>query len=359
MSTAARRRRGGLSLEAAVILPVVLLAAGIVVWLLQGIEAEIKLKGALDRTAAELSLISPLCDLLNQNVSAADDQAQDIQPQDIQPQDDQTYLSLWLDLSGSSLSTGELAAMMKELWPEAELQAFLSDAVFDLASSSLLGSLLQSRLDYWLDEAWSGQTGWLSRLGPRGLYLDWRLDRQQLWLCLSYQLSTPVGSCKRQIDTIVPLWIGSTKNSASPDGQIWLLDNFTRGQQLRQLFGSNLPADFPVIARFFQGEATAIKSMDLTAPSYRQEAVARQRIMTQISQLAAFRGAVRVSSGQSFCVEEECITSRRLLLIIPENSRQSWLDDLLSDLQQNAAAVGVSLEVARYGNSRRYQQEED
>ena len=53
-------RKGSLSLEAALVLPVILLLLLSFLGLQSAITAEIKLKGALDRTAAELALLSPM-----------------------------------------------------------------------------------------------------------------------------------------------------------------------------------------------------------------------------------------------------------------------------------------------------------
>ena len=334
-------RRGGLSLEAALVLPFILLLACLAAWLLQAIGAEIKLKGALDRTAAELSLLSPICELLNQ--AGADWQAK-------------------MAAAGTDTATSaalDCKSLLEDIWPEERRNDFLADAALDLASSTLLGSLLQSRLDYWLNETCAGQPAWLVRLGQRQLYLDWRLDRQQLWLCLAYDLATPAGISRRRIDVVVPLWIGRGEPAADAGDQIWLMDNFSRGKSLRQLFGANLPADFPVLARFDNGDATAIKSMDLTAPTYQNPDEIRFLIGRQISQLAVFPGAVRKRGDQVWRVAESDIQTRRLLLVIPQNCRQSWLPDLWRELTQLAATRDVSLDIRAYGSSARYTPAED
>ena len=57
-------RYGSLSLEAALVLPVILLLLVAFLAMQSAVTAEIKLKGALDRTAAELALLSPLAQVI-------------------------------------------------------------------------------------------------------------------------------------------------------------------------------------------------------------------------------------------------------------------------------------------------------
>jgi hypothetical protein len=287
-----------------------------------------------------LSLLSPACELLPQAAVPEAGQASG--------QDQAVPADSW-------------QAIFQEIMPAGQVQALLSDALLDLSSSALLGRLLQNRLDYWLDEFSAGQSGWLGRITRRSLYLDWRLDRQQLWIYLSFELKTPFGGVQRQTAAVVPLWIGSggERSEKAEADQVWLLDNFSRGQQLRRCLGGNLPADFPVIARFLSGEALSIKSMDLTAPSYQEASVVLDRIGRQINDLAAFQGAVHHRAQQTVAIAPAEITSRRLLLVIPDNCRQVWLESVLDEAARQAAAAGVSLEVMRQGSSARYAGPED
>ena len=311
------------------VMPLVLLVTASLIIALFCIETEIKVKGALDRTAAELSLISPAGILLSR--------------QDIDPESDSQVVAA-------------INQMLREISPDANLESVLSDLTLDLVSSAVIGDLLQKRLDYWLAESWSGQPGWAGRLGSRRLFLDWQVSRQQLYLCLSYDLVTPVGTFVRHTLAVVPLWIG--QNSRSDEGdeeEIWQLDNFSRGRRFRQLYGANLPDDFPVIASFSAGEAVMIKSIDLTAPTYKSEHEVRRTICRMIDDLSAFMGAQYVRSDQQVSITAESIKSRRLLLIIPENSRQSWLSNLLSEVAGYAEACSVILDVVSHGTSLRWQ----
>lgn len=321
-------KHGGLSLEAALIMPLVLMLTASLVVALYCFEAQIKIKGAMDRTAAELSLLSPACQLLEE---------------------------LNLGDLGISEKASELNTVIEEICPGESIESIMGDAMLDLASSVLVGKILQNRLDYWLGEAWSGQPGWAGCLGRRKLYLDWKTGSQQLWLCLSYQLKTPIGTMTRQANVVVPLWTGQKKLDSDEDADgIWQLDNFSRGRRLRELYGANLPYDFPVIARFSEGEALSIKSIDLTAPTYQDQETIRENLLEQIENLFLFNGADYYREKGSVSVSSQSITSRRLLLIIPGNCQQPWIDDFFMDMSSRAAAKSITLQIVRFGSSTRY-----
>lgn len=336
------RRRGSISLEAALVLPGVLLLLWFFLGLLLADTAEIKLKGALDRTAAEISMISPLARILENTPKTSG-----------QPDD------------GQSASTADLEQLVGELFPGFSLEKLGADLLLDASSTAMLGQLVQQRLNYWLAESEAGQPGWPGRqaalwsacLVSRHLYLDWQIDRQQLWLCLSYKLQTPLGRLTRETRCAVPLWIGrdrQTESAGQADDSVWLLDNFSRGQLLRQEMGGDLPYDFPVIASFDDGEAVSIKSMDLTAPGYQQESAANKQVMEHLDDLAAFAGAQYGKNGQNIAIDEEQIVRRRLILVIPANSGEEWLAGGPGLLQSYAAARNLTLEVVTRGNSSRY-----
>lgn len=341
-----RSERGSVSLEAALVLPGVLLLIWFFLGLLIADTAEIKLKGALDRTAAEISLLSPLARLLEYTPTDTGAQADGCE----------------------DTNAADLEQLVGELFPGFSLENLGADLLLDTSSTAILGQLVQQRLNYWLAEGEAGQPGWpggqtgiwSACLVSRNLYLDWQIDRQQLWLCLSYQLQTPLGRLTRETRCVVPLWIGrdrQTETDSQDDDSVWLLDNFSRGQLLRQEMGGDLPYDFPVIANFDDGEAVSIKSMDLTAPGYQQTSDANKQVMEHLDDLAAFTGAYYEKNGENVAIDEGQIVRRRLILVVPANSGEEWLAGGPELLQTYAAARNLTLEVVTHGNSSRYAQE--
>jgi hypothetical protein len=298
--------------------------------LIQGVTAEIKLRGALDRTAAELSLLSPLCSLL----------------------EDQ------------SVQESDLDQLLAGMLPGLSLTALARDLALDSTSTLAMGQAIQQRLAYWLDEAEAGQPGppgslgsaWRRQLTVGRLFLDWQLERQQLWLCLTYSLRTPLGPAARSVQCVVPLWIGRGERAATKQNydDIWLLDSFTRGQTFRTAMGGDLPYDFPVIAHMDGGTAVSIKSLDLTAPTYSQASAFSGQVVDYIERLAGFSGADYNKGGQQISISADAIQSRRLVLVVPENGAQDYLTASLAELASLATSRGVVLDVVRAGTSTRY-----
>lgn len=323
-------KRGGLSLEAAVVMPfVLLLTAGMIIGI-QCIEAEIIIKGALDRTAAELSLFTPagrLYDVLSSSSTG--------QEFPIEAQTEQNLATIWQDLKG---------------------EALLADLALDLTSTALAGPAIHQRLNDWLTRLMGDRRELCARVGERKLFLDWKLKKNQLWLCLSYKLKTPIMTFEKSTWSVVPLWLGRQEETNDAEAsEIWMLDNFSRGKRFRTLFGANLPDDFPVIARFEQGEAVMIKSIDLTAPTYQKQQYTEQHLERMIRRLAEFSGASYRKKDVTIQINAGTISQKRLLLIIPTNSSQQFLDTTIANLTSYAEAAQIRLQIVRYGKSERYQ----
>jgi hypothetical protein len=341
-----RRKHGSLALEAALTFPVMLVLTAQMISLVMLNQAEIILAGALDRTAAELSLVCPVGELLcgelvydawlpNQQ-GASPDQADQL-----------------ADSADAALTTpSQLGQILQGLWPGQDLRSMLKDAMLDLASSALLGRFIQYRLDFWLKEADSLCRSCEQCMLGRRLYLDWSDGQDKLWLCMSYQARTPLGILKRQVKSVVPVWpVHGSRNQIESADQIWQLDNFSRGKLLRQKYGGNLPYDFPVIAAFRQGEAISIKSADLTAPTYQQREEVEELVLIQLDRLAEFDGATYERQSVNIEITPAMIRSRRLILVIPENCNQAWLPECLMTMQAAAVSRAVSLDIVRYGRS--------
>ncbi|MEA4888222.1 MAG: hypothetical protein VB070_01970 [Clostridiaceae bacterium] len=352
-------RQGSLSLEAALIMPGVIMLIWFFISLMNGVMAEIKLKGAMDRTASELSLLSPLIQILEQ----ANNQLQQNEAGDAASQ------PAVMEAAGDQrAAVSDFNDLFSTVLPGFSWEEYAGDLLLDGSSTLLTGQLVLQRIDYWLDEAEAGQAGqlsgqnssWRACLSSVRLYLDWQLNQRQLWICMAYSLKTPFGALERQTQSVVPLWLGcddrQVNDEQSEKDAVWLLDPLNRGQLLRQKMGGDLPYDFPVIAQFDNGEAVSIKSMDLTAPGYQSETAATAQLAGHLDVLSLFQGTQYHKNGQNLVITADQIRSRRLLLVIPENCSQMWLDTTLTEWQNTAGARGVTLEIIRYGRSYRYKE---
>lgn len=332
------RRRGSIALEAAIAFPLIIALAWMLIAQIRVEKRRIQIEAALERTAGELSLISSLGALLS---------------------------DLPADSADSLTFPQPIRELVGEWFAGQSIRGLFARIGFDLGSTALAGPVILDRVRFWQREllvAGGGDSAFVERcLDEARLHLTWRPECRQLWLNLQVPLRTLAGTRVLRLHRVVPLWGFPDPPDISEPAQqetddIWSLDNFTRGRQFRSRYGANLPDDYPVIASYQDGSATSMKSVDYTAPTYRDPSQFTRRIQSEIKELAGFDGARYDKGGRQIDIQPERITSRRLVLILPENDEPGWLDSAISDAVRGAADAGVRLEVVRSGISARYQQ---
>lgn len=125
---------------------------------------------------------------------------------------------------------------------------------------------------------------------------------------------------------------------------VWSLSNFERGRIIRQVFGGNLPSNYPVIAKFESGNATMIKSLDHTAKTYQDVNNFSITIKNMVMELVEFNGrnygGVEVKAGD--------IKRRELLLVMPVNEMTPSQELALMEIRTYCLAKNVVFIVERY-----------
>ncbi|WP_433673862.1 hypothetical protein [Microbacterium gorillae] len=129
--------------------------------------------------------------------------------------------------------------------------------------------------------------------------------------------TVPVSGALKAMDDL------ANKLSSSP----WPLGPGPRGLEIEWWHGGNLPPGFPTIDRFIDGLAISMKTIDLTAPTYRSASGIRSVLRGYIRKLAAFKGGSL--SGRT--IDELEIEGRMLYVVVPRKS-------LMSPEQQAALA---------------------
>jgi hypothetical protein len=153
----------------------------------------------------------------------------------------------------------------------------------------------------------------------------------------------------------VKAWMGGDEKTGVLDDDksekedIWSLGNFQRGLKLRSKFGANLPTSFPVIARYENGKAVMIKSMDLTAASYQTAVNTERTLKGYINELSEYKGQNKPWGSENILIRGEDIKQKELLLIIPENDPGESNNRVLVNMKEYARSRGVSLIVEKYG----------
>lgn len=149
----------------------------------------------------------------------------------------------------------------------------------------------------------------------------------------------------------VKAWMGGDESTGVLEeaaDDLWSLTNFQRGRKIQRLFGGNLPYNFPVISKFENGKAVMIKSIDLTAESYQQGDNAQDTLIVYVDELAKFNGQEKPWGSSGTVIRNKDIKEKELFLVIPENKLSDLNEKLLSDMAGIAQSHGISLVVKRY-----------
>lgn len=150
-------------------------------------------------------------------------------------------------------------------------------------------------------------------------------------------------------------WLyGGTTRYTVNDINVWELSNLKRGKVIEEVFGSNLPEFFPVIDLFDSrsGTATVFVSIDITAPYYEKESSLRKTVFSYASKLKNFDGGecdgIRIEPGE--------VKYRKILLILPDNAADGKYANVLLDLSVECTMkYNVSVESTFYQHSGVYE----
>ena len=225
----------------------------------------------------------------------------------------------------------------------------------DVLSTSVLGRYIRDRI--LLEYRKISDTGWVydQLLQNVSVYLDYENKERSIYVYVYYdivsgELSLPRSYCSSLAlyAESLPLGKPGEKKDESTDS-VWDQENFERGIALRNEFGGNLPANYPVIGRFEEGEATSIKSIDTTAPYYMVKANLNKKLKGYINDLSDFEG----QNYGGISIEAGEIKKKSLIIVIPENGTadcREWIADMISYAKER----GVDLNIEEFGESHRY-----
>lgn len=190
--------------------------------------------------------------------------------------------------------------------------------------------------------------------------IDVRFDisskRHIIEVAVDYSVLTLAGRKQRTVYTIIPLYGDSSlilqgDDTENTSADIWSKNNFSRGDEFRKIFGSNLPKTYPVIDSYENGNASSLKTIDLTAPYYKTGSKITGNIKADIDELSKFNGGAKVIDGKEYSVGS--IKKKTLTVVIPKNTPQERRDKV-SSLTDYAKSKGVDLVIKEYGNSTKY-----
>jgi len=142
-------------------------------------------------------------------------------------------------------------------------------------------------------------------------------------------------------------WTNGIGKSKEVTTDIWSLDNFSRGTRIREMYGGNLPHNFPVISSFKDGRATIIKSFDFRKESYKAEGAMSSKVGLMVAEIANYQGQVKPFGEGKITIQPNEIKERELILVIPDGECPENINTEINKIKANAERYGVILRIER------------
>ena len=338
---------GSIILEIAIVTPVFLLLITFMLTAISCARADILFSCAVDQVTQELAIAVPVAGagidiageaLKYMNMTSANDAGSQ--------QSGTAESDTGKILVGSA---GGIGAVLESLGIDGE----------DVFGTLLFGEGIRNRIVETFYTYNSSESLLHSRIQNVSVYADYDDSNKVIWLNIFYQWNTLFGSADKMIISAVPVFgdliltLPETSDETSQEDNVWLLINFERGYSLRTEFGGNLPSSYPVIAKWENGTATSIKSIDLTAPGYQCAGTLYENVQEFVDDLSGFNGTAEPWGKDNIIIGSEQITERVLVIVIPENSPSEVYNELMSGTAY-ASTRGVQVRIEDYGNSYRY-----
>lgn len=132
------------------------------------------------------------------------------------------------------------------------------------------------------------------------------------------------------------------KGVKEDEGSIWDLPPMTRGQEIQKRFYSkNTPRYFKVLTRFENGLATKVSSIDTRAKTYQKMDNLKDTVIRDIKELYEFEG----DSRDGFTVRKEDIREKKLIIVVPKGELSEEQKKVLDQCIAEAKAYGINMDV--------------
>lgn len=339
-----RRKRsanGSIILEAAIVIPMFLLMTLLLLSVILTVSAEIYFYRATENVTQEMMVAVPILSEGADALSSMAGNALDGIPL-ISSEDQGSIQTVVTALGGIAGVTG------------VDPGEIMYTAVF--------GRWIRDRIVVEYQEMTADRTWMQHCIKDCSVYLEYDSTKMATILHVYYTLDIGVRETEKEYVSSIPMytdeWEVSNQDPLSSDANtVWTLPNFARGIAIREAFGGNLPANYPTIARWENGKATAIKSIDITSPYYEDADHLSMTIEGQIDDIVEYDGC-STSWGTDFTIDSSMIRDRELILVVPSNGNEESMQ-ILEEYRNYASLRGVELIIETYGASMRYQTEEN
>ncbi|MBP5493126.1 MAG: hypothetical protein J6Y08_09795 [Clostridiales bacterium] len=332
--TRKRGKKGSMVLEAAVSTPLVILLLVAMLSSITVVNTELYLRRATENVVSEVNLAIPFA---SNGILCLDDLVKTFGIADL----------VDVDMGGVDDVLGVIG----------EISGATGVQLEDVLTTATFGRYMRDRIVFEYKKLTHNSSIYDSLVDDLSVYLDYCCEDKSLYVKVFYEIRAGQIEISRQICTSAvmyadPLKLGDGEKKPDDDERsVWDQDNFQRGITFREKYGGNLPFNYPVISYYANHEAKSIKSIDTTSPYYQNLKKLDDKVKGYINDLAKFDGA----SWGSTVIGPGEITSRTLVIVIPENGSAACYQELIA-LKAYAASKGVNLVIEKYGTSGRYQE---
>ncbi len=219
-----------------------------------------------------------------------------------------------------------LAGIPEQMQALIDVQSYISayeNDLLDQAESQIYLPIAWSIFQYHLQQAELADSVSVVNFSDSTFFLD----GSEILLDLTCELPFPLPLLRKNTVQVhyrilVNGWVNGIGGEQLETDEIWEADNFTRGKYIRNLYGSNLPDNFPTIAKFENGRATMIKSVDFRKETYQKEGALSSNVIAMLETLYRYQGQNTPYGAEQIVILPAQIQEKELLLAIP-NAEQS------------------------------------
>jgi hypothetical protein len=136
-------------------------------------------------------------------------------------------------------------------------------------------------------------------------------------------------------------WLNGGDGTSLKGTSIWDLPNKQRGLKIEELFGGNLPYDFPVIDIYDAAEkkGTSIKSINLNNKTYQDKAKLNKVLQQYVDE-------IKSCNTIKYKQQNYDITLKKLIVVIPKDSINDNNKDVIEQIKDYAASNGIDITIS-------------
>jgi hypothetical protein len=135
-------------------------------------------------------------------------------------------------------------------------------------------------------------------------------------------------------------WLNGGDGASLEETSIWDLPNKQRGSKIEELYGGNLPYDFPVIDIYDNASkvGTSIKSINLNSKSYQDKANISRLLKQYVDD-------IKSQDTINYKEEKYVLAGKKLIFIIPKGSVNDVNNTVIEEIKSYARDNGIDITV--------------